>query len=206
MAWAPDYCTAAELKSYARINDTVDDAQVALAITAASRAIDGPSGCNRQFGLVAAPEARYYTAYYDRDLCKWALSIDDLMTNTGLLVAYDSAADSTYGTSISGVTPTPRNAVAKGRPWTSLIVHGDAGGVGAIDGGVRVTARWGWTTVPDTIKQATLMQANAILWRRESPAGIAGSPDSGSELRMLAKIDPTVKLMIKPYYRWWGAA
>ena len=42
------------------ITDTDDDVQIALAVTAASRAIDRRT--NRQFGLVAAPEARYYTA------------------------------------------------------------------------------------------------------------------------------------------------
>jgi hypothetical protein len=63
MPWAPDYITTAELKSFLGINDAIDDAQLAIAITAASRAVDRVT--NRQFGQVAAAEARLYTPKFD---------------------------------------------------------------------------------------------------------------------------------------------
>jgi len=59
MAWAPDYITSAQLKAYLRIDDTVDDAQIALAVTAASRAVDRAGG-SRHDQLVAAA-AWFYT-------------------------------------------------------------------------------------------------------------------------------------------------
>ena len=37
--------------------------------------------------------------------------------------------------------------------------------------GVKVTARYGWTTVPDAIKLATLIQANRLFARREDTYG-----------------------------------
>ena len=85
MAWAPDYADTSELASLVRVEDTLDDAQLALALSTASRAIDHT--CGRQFGLLAAVEARYYTARWDKSACRWVVPIDDLMTSTGLLVA-----------------------------------------------------------------------------------------------------------------------
>lgn len=204
MAWAPDYCTSDELKAYARIPDTADDAQVALAVTAASRTVD--QVCNRQFGVVSAPEARYYTAVWDRDLCRWVIPVDDVMTVAGLLVEFDSVGDGTFADEIDDYGLAPRNAVNTGRPWTELIVNTTS--LVRPDGSrdaVQVTGTWGWTSVPDTIKTATMFQANRFLMRRDSPFGVAGSPDQGSELRLLAKVDPDVAVLLSAYTKVWGA-
>jgi len=55
--------------------------------------------------------------------------------------------------------------------------------------------------VPTTVKQATLLQASRVFARREAPFGVAGSPDMGSELRLLEKVDPDVAVMLVPYVR-----
>jgi Phage gp6-like head-tail connector protein len=200
MAWAPDYCTASELKAFVRIDDAADDAQIGLAIAAASRAIDRTTG--RQFGLVAAAEARYYTARYDPAYERWSVPVDDLMTVTGLLVAFDEEEDGTYSTDITVHALRPSNAAAKARPWTELVVR-PASTVQptALESGVKVTGRWGWTTVPDAVKEACLLQASRLLTRRDSPYGIAGSPENGSEMRLLAKVDPDVDVALADYRR-----
>lgn len=201
MAWAPDYVTAAELKAYLRISDTVDDVQIALAITAASRAVDRCA--SRQFGLVAAPEARTYTSRWDRIRRRYVCDIDDLMTVTGLTIT------NTQG-SVTGYTLKAGNAPAKGRPWTLLVldpqptIHPTPWVT--LEDDVTVTARFGWTTVPDPVKQATLLQASRFFTRRNAPFGVAGSPDLGSELRLLAKVDVDVAVVLGPYIRWWAAA
>lgn len=208
MAWAPDYATTAELAALVRIQDTLDDVQLGLAITTASRAIDGPAGCNRQFGQVASPEARFYAGRWDPEGSRWVVETDDLMTVTGLAVAIDDAADGTYSTTLDTVYTgwRPSNAGAKGRPWTSMSVLPSSGvQPGRRADSVRITARWGWTSVPTTIKQACLLQASRILARRDAPFGVAGSPDAGSEVRLLARLDPDVAVAIAPYRRWWGA-
>lgn len=204
MAWAPDYITSTQLKAYLRISDALDDAQIALAVTAASRAVDNAT--NRQFGLVAAPEARYYTAEYDKDERRYIIEIDDLMVVTGASVVADVAGEGNYDVSITSYDLRPANAVSKGKPYTQLWVRtaGVIQPIGLTDG-VEVTAQWGWTAVPDTVEQATLLQASRFFSRREAPFGIAGSPDSGSEMRLLARVDPDVQLMLQSYYRWWGA-
>jgi uncharacterized phiE125 gp8 family phage protein len=201
MAWAPDYVTAAELKAYLRISDAVDDVQVALAITAASRAVDRHT--SRQFGLVAAPEARTYTSRWDRIRRRYVCDIDDLMTVTGLTIANTQGPVTAY-------TLKPGNAVAKGRPWSLLVldpqptIHPTPWVT--LEDDVTVTARYGWTTVPDPVKQATLLQASRIFARRGAPFGVAGSPDLGNELRLLAKVDVDVAVVLGPYIRWWSAA
>lgn len=204
MAWAPDYVTVDEFAAYATIPDDADDTQIAQAIAAASRAVDrtaGPEGW-RQFGLVDTPEARYYTARWSRERGTWTVQIDDLMTVTGLVVEFDSDADGTYADAVTDYRLLPVNAAAKGKPWTHLEVlsSSDVTPDCAPDA-VRVTARFGWTDVPDPVVQATMLQASRILARRNAPFGIAGSPESGSEMRLLAKVDPDVAVSLVDYRR-----
>lgn len=205
MVWAPDYTSVAALKAYVRIPilDTQDDVQLALAVTAASRAVDNAT--NRQFGLVAAPEARYYTADYDSCERRYTVEIDDLMVVTGASISADGSGDGVYDIPVSTYSLKPVNAASKGKPYTQLWIGTDVSIPYRGADGVQVTARWGWTDVPDTVEQATLIQASRFFTRREAPFGIAGSPDSGSEMRLLARVDPDVQLMLQSYYRWWGA-
>lgn len=205
MPWQPDYASSAELKSYVRIPDAEDDAQVALAITAASRAVDNTT--NRQFGLADAAENRLYPAEWDRRRGRWIIEIDDLMTTTGLLINADLDDDGTFGDAIDAYRLEPVNAAVKGRPWTTIMVKPTSTNLPSANANalVQVTLRPGWTTVPTAIKQATLMQGSRILSRRDSPYGVAGSPDTGSEVRLLAKLDPDVAVTVRSYIRWWGA-
>lgn len=204
MAWQPDYVTSADLKSYLRITNTNDDAEIALAIPAASRAVDRETG--RQFGVVAAAAQRFYTGRWDRRLCRWVVEIDDLMSTSNFAAITVDSEGVTLGT-IDDYVLEPRNAAAKSRPWTQMLIRPNSTykPSGARDE-VAVTALWGWTAVPDTIKQATLLQASRFFARRNSPWGIAGSPDDGSEMRLLARVDPDVAVMLGSYKRWWAAA
>lgn len=204
MTWAPDYITTATLKAYLRVSDAVDDAQMALAVTAASRAVD--LACNRQFGAVSAPEARYFTGYYDKVIKRWVCEIDDLGDLTGLTVAVDTDDTGTYADAVTPFAPRPFNATAVGRVYTSIVV-----GTTAVhqlthgDGQIKVTGQWGWTSVPTPVQQATLFQASRFMARRDSPYGVSGSPNSGGELRLLSRLDPDVAVALRPYIRWWGS-
>lgn len=193
MALEPDYVTDTELKAFVRIDDDQDDAQVALAITAASRAVDDHT--NRQFGKVDAPATRYYTAQARTDRGRWVVLIDDLMSTTGLTVTIEAGTVDLY-------TLEPRNAAADGRPWTRLVVDPDATNQPTGDEyEFAIAAPWGWTAVPIPVKQATSLQASRLLARRDSPFGVAGSPDLGSELRLLAKVDADVAVLLRRYVR-----
>jgi hypothetical protein len=201
MAWQPDYITADELAVYLRIDDDLDDPQLALAVTAASRSIDRHT-C-RQFGLVAAPEPRQYTARWSKSRCAWLVPVDDLMTTTGLVVSWDSGADGTYATTLSAseFVLRPRNAAAEARPWTEIMIRNDVAALHGTDGEVQGVGRWGWTTTPVAVKQAAQLQASRIFARRDAPFGVAGSPEAGSEMRLLAKVDPDVAVTLDGYRR-----
>ena len=198
MAWAPDYVTTAELAAFLRITDSVDDVQLALAITAASRAVD--EHCDRQFGKVDAPAQRLYTPVWRPERGRWVARIDDLMSTTGLTVSVSAGTVDLY-------TLEPANAAADARPWTQLAIDPDAANQPTGDelNELIVVAPWGWTTTPPPVRQAVLLQASRFLARRDSPFGVAGSPDLGSEMRLLARVDADVAVSLRGYRRMRGA-
>lgn len=206
MAWAPDYATTAELRSYiTRSSVTVDDTELALAVTAASRVVD--EFCGRQFGATASAEARVYTAEWDRRRRRWLIDTDDFQTATGLEIMVDDDDDETFDKEIDEYRLWPFNAVDVGRPWTRIIVGAESSNFPTCaEGVVEVTATYGWTSVPTPVKTATLIEANRIFQRRVSPFGIAGSPETGSELRLLRAVDVDVQKILQPFRRHWGAA
>ncbi len=193
MAWAPDYVTLAALKTYLRITDTNDDADLSIAITAASRAID--DHCNRQFGKVAAAESRAYTARPDYERGVWVVDIDDLDDVIGLAVMVGTSAVTLYSLE-------PVNAVLKGKVWTQLVVSADSAvqPCGTANE-LTITGKWGWTVAPVPVGQAGRLQASRFFSRRNSPYGVAGSPDQGSELRLLSRVDPDVGVSLRGYRR-----
>lgn len=194
MAWAPDYVTDDELADWVRLGDSLDDAELALACTAASRAIDNL--CNRQFGKTDGAQERIYPATPRRDRGVWVVVIDDLMSSAGLTVALD-------GDAITDYTLEPRNAAADGVPWTRLVIGRDSA-VQPSSTVFEVTISadpWGWSTVPDPVHLAARLQAARFVIRRESPYGVAGSPEQGNEMRLLARVDPDVAVMLPSKYR-----
>jgi hypothetical protein len=191
MAWAPDYLEVEELADYLRIADDADDDLLAAAIGASSRMID--AHCNRQFGKVAAPEERRYRAYR-RGSC-WAADIDDLMSTSGLVVETGSGA-------VTGYELEPFNAAQNSRPWTRLVLPQSATGHPTdYEPWLDITAPWGWTTVPPAVTLACRLQSSRFHARRDSPYGVAGSPDQGNELRLLARLDPDVAVMLRAVRR-----
>lgn len=199
MAWAPDYVDLSAMKAFARIPGTADDAQVALAITAASRAVD--RSCSRQFGKVDAPEQRVYTARYDRHRARhaWVVDIDDLASVTGLTITVNGIAVTDYKLE-------SRNAVAKGKVWTLLVLGHTAETPSKLnDYEVGITASWGWPAIPASVQEATMLQAYRFHKRRDSPFGVAGSLADGSELRLFADVDPDVKVSLSDFVRRWSA-
>lgn len=206
MSYTTDYCSLSELKLQLRTAVSTDDTALGVAITAASRQID--QACNRRFGLTGSAVQRLYDfddlTIEGRD----AIEINDLMTSVGLVVTADDGTY-TYPNTMTLNTDFdlyPWNATAEGTPWTHIVRRPTAATVwlsGARS--VSVVANWGFSTVPPAVKQATLIQAARLFQRRESPYGVAGSPELGNEMRLLAQLDPDVQALLQPYVRWWGA-
>lgn len=209
MAWKPDYVTAAELKTYLRISGSSDDTLIGVCVTSASRAVD--HACGRQFGKLAAA-APFLYQWDGRCIDGYAaLPVDDLMVTTNLAVE----ADGTALTVDTDYVLWPYDAPTKGKPWTHLlrVAGGEGwpviGGWPATQGAlVEVTAIFGWTAVPAEVKQATYLQAARLYAARNAPYGIAGSPDQGSELRLLERLDPNAAAMVRTlrHHSLWAAA
>lgn len=202
MALLADYCTSAELKAYLRITGAEDDAQVALAITSASRVIDQAAG--RAFGIDDTPVARVFTPGSAVD----AIDLPDIASLTGLVIKTDTAGDYSYSTTLDAADYRlePLNALVDGRPWdriswtTGITIPTSAAGL-------QVTAKWGWPAVPTAIKNACLIQAGTILkGGRDSPLGIAGSPEFGNEMRLSTRLHPIAAELVRPYENVWAVA
>jgi hypothetical protein len=196
MAWQPDYIALSDLKSFVGggIAGTSDDVVLAAAITAASRAVD--NHCGRQFGKVDFQTARIY----EQPSGCYTFVIDDLMDTNDITVSTDLADDQTYATAITDFRFYPLNALADGEPYTKLRI-----GDGVSCGPLRIFAWWGWQDVPADVKYATLLQASRFFFRKDAAFGILGSPEMGSELRLLAKVDADVAVLLSGRRRMWGS-
>lgn len=201
MPWKPSYAGPDEITRFQHLVDDRDDPELARSIVAASRAVD--RFCFRQFGHVDAPELRYYTPTWSNTEGTWVVETDDFYGPITAL-AVDRAGDGTYSYAglPANVRALPANAPQEGEPYERLRVWPGAGlGIVGRRLEIAVTATWGWETVPDTVVEATLLQANRLASRRDSPYGIAGSPDSGSEIRLLSRLDPDVQVILRDYQR-----
>lgn len=192
----PIYADLATLKAALNVpsDDDTRDVLLTQALTAASRGID--KDCGRRFYLDTAAVARVYRP--NRRLIldddgEW-LVIDDIGSTDGMLVETGAAGS---WTTAANVETGPDNALARGRPITSLLRPAGVWGIYAPTSRVRVTARWGWPAVPDEIVQATQIQAARLYRRKDSPEGVTGSAEWG--VIRLSRIDPDVYALIKDF-------
>jgi hypothetical protein len=195
------YCTLAELKASLAITDSVDDTPLEAAITATSRMIDDYTG--RFFyrnGTTQSPVARYYTP-----LDPWTMNMDDNYTITE--VATDDNFNQTYDTvwSTSDYMLEPVNNPQRGWPVNRMLAIGRYVFPYYLPQSVRITGIWGWTSTPAEVNMATLIQAARLFTRRQSPFGIAGSPDLGT-VRLTAKLDADVEALLRPFKKNNGLA
>ncbi len=192
------YVTLSEIRGEIGITDgtdTTDDTRLEHAVEAASRAID--EECRRRFYLDGAASARYYTAK-DNDY----LRVDDIGATTGLVVATDEDDDRDYDYTWAATDydAEPYNAIADGEPITALRTTPQ--GVYSFPlnrKGCKITAKWGWPSVPPPIKRACMIEAVRLYKRRDAIFGVMGSAETGQ--MTLPALDPDVKRLLAPYRR-----
>ena len=195
MALTNAYCSLADVKAALRIADTLDDVLLETAINSASRLIDGY--CNRSFFQgSSANEVRYYST-----ISSYELWIDDLVSLTALDT--DSSGDGVFDLSWSATDYelAPKNGLSNGvySPYTGIRAIGSKTfPTSDIESLVRVTGRFGWSAVPDAVKQAAIIQSSRLFKRLESPLGVAGVSDIGI-MRVTRSIDGDVAQLIDPY-------
>jgi hypothetical protein len=195
VAYTP-YVSSTILKATLSLTgETFADADITAALLAASHGID--EACGRRFWLDAdAQQVRYYTPT-SRDL----VLTDDITVLTSL--ATDTAGGTSFPQSWTvnrDFVLKPLNANADGKPYTRI----KATGVGGVfdpcaPRSVKVTAQFGWATVPDGIVEATTILATRLLRRaREAPFGVVSVGLDGTAVR-IARTDPDVCFLLEPF-------
>ena len=184
MAITNGYCTQNQLKAFVGIptSDSQDDDLLDDAINAASRQID--AFCGRQFYADGSTSAR---KFFTNDL--YRLRVDDISTTTGLVVKYDDDDDGTYETTVSAseFQVLPINGVVggiQGNPFYIVELISDGNHEWPLDFSsnrprAEITAKWGYASTPEQIRQATLMLASELFAMRNAPLGVAGIGDFG---------------------------
>lgn len=201
MALTNAYCTLQDVKNALAIEDPQDDLAIEAAIMSASRMIDDYT--DRFFykdGTQASPVVRYFTA---KDW--WTCNVDDFTAITQ--IATDDNFDQLYTTvwAADDFMIEPVNNPRRGWPLTRILAIGAYIFPSNLPQSVKVTAAWGWSAVPEEIKMACKLQASRFFIRRQSPFGIAGSPELGT-IRLSSRLDPDVEALIRPFKRLKGLA
>jgi hypothetical protein len=188
MPWAPDYVPVdGEEGLAAFVRAPADDPFLPAYGTAAARAVD--DYCGRQFGQLDDPATLTYDGYNAVQLQdgSWVLPVDDVQDLTAVTVTVDGTA---IAAGVDGYRWWEPDAIVKGYPHTALRLADQPCGE------VEVFARFGWLAYPASVVGAVRFQVNRWHIRRESPYGIAGSPSSGSEMRLGANLDPDTKKIL----------
>ena len=192
------YCSVSEACAYLRIPDGDDNVLLELVINSVSRLIDKHCrGGMGHFYADGTASARLYVAC-EEDM----IEVDDISTTTGLIIKTDEDGDGTFEAtwSTTDYQLEPLNALADGRPVTRIRRRAlssrffpESEGGQAL---VQVTATWGWPSVPPEVKNACLLQVARIKGRQGAQFGIVSAPDFESTDRLLAALDPDVKVML----------
>lgn len=196
MAITNGYCTLAQIKAAARIQDSVDDSLLEMAVESASRAIDGHAG---RYFYSSGTATRYFTAD-ESFVCE----IDDL-AGTALTLQSSSNAQRNFDVTwaVGDYQLEPTNGVVDGLVVPYTRIRAVQNYLFPIQGGdalVKVTGVFGWPSVPTSITQACVIQASRIFKRLDSPLGIAGFGDMGA-MRVSRYLDPDVEQLVAPYRR-----
>lgn len=192
---ANEYITDAQLKlQLGGIDFATNDALLNAAREGASRSID--ARCGRRFYADGAATARVFNpaGRVSRNSAgEESLYVDDISTTSGLIVEIGAG---TY-TAITTYETEPENALVRGRAIDRLRLPIGGSWQEGTGARVRVTADWGWPTVPAAIVEATLILAARLYKRKDSPEGNMGNAEWG--VLRVVKLDPDVERLVADY-------
>lgn len=196
MAINNGYATLAQVKSALRISDAVDDSLLEMAVESASRAIDGHAG---RYFYSSGTATRYYAAEdsfitQTDDISGTALTLETSSAGNGVF-------DTTWAVGDYQLEPLNGNVDGLAVPYTRIrAVENYLFPLSGDQALVKVTAVFGWASVPIAITQACIIQASRIFKRLDSPLGVAGFGDLGA-ISVTRDIDPDVAQLVAPYRR-----
>jgi hypothetical protein len=195
MAITNGYCSLADLKAALRVQDSIDDSLLELAIESASREIDGY--CERVFYSTTGTRVYAPTNIF-------TVTTDDIISVTTLKSSSDGVTyDITWTTSDYQLEPL--NGVAGGlvTPFTRIRATGNylmpsfsVGTFYELEALIQVVGVFGWSAVPAAIRQATVILAMRLFKRLDAPLGMI-SNDLGS--MRVGRFDPDVEALVAPF-------
>jgi hypothetical protein len=192
MAITNGYAALSDVKAALRIQDSVDDSLLEMAIESASRLIDGYT---YRYFYNAGTATRNFVAEDS-----YLTIIDDLISISELKTTDEIGSEYVTWTAADyQLQPVNGRIDGLSVPYTSILSTDNLLfnklGEQAL---VRVTGVWGWSAVPIAIKQATIIQSSRIYKRLDSPLGVAGFGDLGA-IRVGRSLDPDVEQLVMPY-------
>ena len=199
MAIVNGYCTLAELKTYLGLSGSGQDDNLENAIEGASREIDQYTG--RIFYQTDSQDNFYTPNNF------FIQEVDDISTVSGLVVKLDTTDDGTHDKTLTKDTDfallpvNVSNALDQNQPYTHIQILDNRSSERFdpdIFNNIKVTAQFGFSSVPDAIKQATFLQATRLFKRKDSPFSVYGNPETGTA-ELFNKFDPDALKLIKGY-------
>lgn len=191
------YCSVEEVRGQlADTGSRLDTALLERAVSAASRAVD--KFCGRRFWQDPAPVARQFNP-----VDVYCAFVDDISTKTGLVVQTDNLGTGTYTTTLgpNDYRLEPLNAEQYGPAYSWTRIVSQRPWLQSYTGPLRppylqVTARWGWSDIPDEVVEATILKATSLFSRKDAPFGIAGFGEFGVRI---SRRDPDVVELLSPF-------
>jgi hypothetical protein len=171
--------------------DTGDDTLLNSSIASASRWIDRDTGRRYWKDDSAVPRLVRTSKCAFWDNGEHMLLVNDIASTAGLIV--ETGSTSGGWQTVTGYETLPDNAISDGVPITR-IVHPSQWPTGPHQR-VRITAIWGWPSVPEQVEEAARLLVSRRFRRKDSPQGVAGSADWG--VVRIARTDPDVWDLLK---------
>lgn len=196
MALGDSYATLAELKARVTpsLSSTANDDALTNALSVASRSVD--AYCHRQFNKADSASARVFSPKVHHSAI-----VDDFYTTDDLVIETDPNLDQSYSSlwTSTDYRLLPINGMRHGESWPFWQIKTRVFGVRcfpAWEDSLRVTAVWGWASVPAAVKEATLILAEETFKLKDAPFGVAGFGDFGM---LRVRDNPKVASMLVPY-------
>lgn len=206
-----DYATAAEVKEHKPESSwgSTYDTLLGKLVTRASRAIDEEVGVRENFFLVESDSTVYLSGTGTADLPLWLDPTVGFLAAapTSVKISEDGGVEAADYTTLasSDYFLLPWNAPSAGKPYRKLqldVRNGDYSIWPEFPKSVEIAGKIGWSTsVPDTIKEATIIQAARWLKRGQQSFQDTGAIVELGQLRYTKELDPDVARAVK-HFRW----
>lgn len=201
MALSDAYVTAAQYRARVEKTDTGDDTVIDEDLKAASRLVDHHAGQPFGFNKDAAPTTRVVWP----TVAGRSLVVPPIAAAAGVVLKVDTNLLGSF-TSYTAIPSTdyqllPRDAALVARPYTEIYIPAwatSATYLWAKDVPVQVTATFGWPSVPEAIKRATVELCGIV--RLEVPRGTNRIDDFGQVLSVSRRARDIIDELVLMYH------